>query len=90
MRYFLAHLDDRPGQRWQDSDPDEEIYVIALGEPVATAVPLGALGRLMPMLHERVEGRPPACCAACGESLPARAQARLAPHPHGRDWPDGP
>ena len=66
MRYFLAHLDDAPGVRWQESDPAEEIYVIPHASRVATAVPIGALRRLLPLLHEATAGLPTATCAGCG------------------------
>ena len=72
MTYFLAHLDDRPDEPWQGSDPHEEIYVIPFGEKVATAVPIGALRKFLPILDESMEGLAPACCAACGTALPAK------------------
>ena len=71
MRYLLAHLDDAPGVPWQESDPNEEIYVIPYGTRVVTAVPLGALGQFLPILNEATAELPPATCACCGEALPA-------------------
>ena len=71
MRYFLAHLDDAPGVRWHESDPAEEIYVIPYDSRVATAVPIGALSRLLPVLHEATAGLPSATCGGCGSQLPA-------------------
>jgi hypothetical protein len=71
MRYFLAHLDDAPGEGWRESDPAEEIYVIPYDSRLATAVPIGALRRLLPLLHEATIGRPTATCAGCGSELPA-------------------
>jgi hypothetical protein len=71
MRYFLAHLGDAPGMRWEESDPAEEIYVILYDSRLATAVPIGALRRLLPLLYEATSGRPTATCAGCGSSLPA-------------------
>ena len=72
MRYFLAHIDDRPGRPWEESDPHEEIFVIPFGTKVATAVPIGLLGRALPMMAEATEDVPAACCPGCGEELPAR------------------
>jgi hypothetical protein len=71
MRYFVAHLDDAPGRSWRESDPSEEIYVIPYGTRVATAVPVGALRHLLPILHEASADLPPACCTSCGLKLPA-------------------
>lgn len=71
MRYFIAHLDDRPGEPWEESDPHEEIYVIPFGTPVATAVPIGLLGRALPMMAAAAVDLRPACCPCCGEALPA-------------------
>jgi hypothetical protein len=73
MSYFLAHLGDAPGMRWQESDPAEEIYVIPYDSRVATAVPIGALRRLLPLLDEATTDRPAATCAGCGSRLPARS-----------------
>ena len=73
MRYFVAHLDDAPGLPWEESDPHEEIYVIPVGAKVATAVPIGALGRLLPLLASAAAELAPATCAGCGATLPAAA-----------------
>jgi hypothetical protein len=75
MRYFLAHLDDAPDTPWQESDPSEEIYVIPCGARVATALPIGALRQLLPLLHEAAAELPPATCAGCGATLPAPTPA---------------
>ena len=74
MRYFLAHLDDRPDEPWQESDPHEEILVIPFGTKVATAVPVGLLGRALPRLDEATVELPPACCPGCGAELPASTE----------------
>lgn len=74
MRYFLAHLTDRPGAPWEESDPYEEIYVFPFGTRVATAVPVGRLGRSLPVMDEAAAEVPPACCPGCGASLPAPAR----------------
>jgi len=79
MRYLLAHLPDAPGLPWQESDPAEEVYVIPYGARVATAVPVGALSRLLSILHEAAAELPPARCAGCGAELPAPAEIRDAP-----------
>jgi hypothetical protein len=75
VRYLVGHLDDAPGQPWQETDPAEEIYVIPYGARVATAVPVGALRHLLPILHEAAAELPPATCACCGEALPAPTPA---------------
>lgn len=71
MRYFLAHLPDRPGRPWQESDPHEEVYVLSLGTKVAVAVPVGSLRLALPVFAEASADLPPACCSACGGCLPA-------------------
>ena len=71
MRYFLAHLDDAQGVRWQESDPAEEIYVFPYDSRLATVVPIGVLSRLLPLMHEATSGLPTATCAGCGSELPA-------------------
>jgi hypothetical protein len=79
MRYFVAHLEDAPGQRWQESDPTEEIYVIPYGTRLVTAVPVGALRRFLPILAEASAEVPPATCGRCGQELPAPTPAALNP-----------
>ena len=76
MRYFVAHLDDAPDVRWQETDPTEEIYVVPYGARVATAVPIGALRRFLPILHEAATDLPPATCDGCGATLPATPRER--------------
>jgi hypothetical protein len=71
MRYFLAHIDDRPDEPWEESDRHEEIYVMPFGTKVAVAVPIGLLGRALPLLAAGTVEVPEPCCPACGESLPA-------------------
>ena len=73
MRYCVAHLYDAPGQPWPESDPAEEIHVIPWGMKVVTAVPIGALGRFLPILDEATAQVPPATCGGCGAQLPAPA-----------------
>ena len=72
MRYFIAHLADRPDEPGQESDPYEAILVIPFGTRVATAVPIGWLGRALPIIAEAASDLPVACCPGCGDELPAR------------------
>jgi hypothetical protein len=72
---MVAHLYDAPGRPWQESDPTEEIYVIPYGARVATAVPVGVLRKVLPILNEASADLPPATCAHCGETLPAPTPA---------------
>jgi hypothetical protein len=70
VRYFVAHIENAPGRPWQESDPAEEIYVIPYGTRVATAVPVGALRRFLPILDQAAADLPPATCEHCGITLP--------------------
>jgi hypothetical protein len=71
----VAHLDDAPGRPWQESDPAEEIYVVPYGARVATAVPVGALRKFLPIMHRAAADLPPATCTHCGVTLPAPTPA---------------
>ena len=70
MRYFLAHLDDRPDRPWQASDPHEEIHVLPFAAKLAIAVPIGALRHALPLIATAAAEAPPACCPGCDRALP--------------------
>ena len=66
MRFCLIHLDDELGD-----DLHEEVCVIVPGaERVATLVPLCALARFLPILHEATADLPAQQCPACAAPLP--------------------